>query len=309
MGFNRRNKGNVGLVVLFVILAVMMFGLSGVLMVKGNEKSAELKEIKEQVVVLDAASSNLTEQQDGLKTKSDQLSKQIEELQKDVEKLKETGINVSIEDESASSKAAYLTFDDGPSGNTVKILDFLKANNIKATFFVLEKNGQDEIYKRIVDEGHTIALHSTDHDYSRIYSSVDSSVKDFDDLNKFIKDVTGQESKIIRFPGGSNNTISNRYGGSGLMDRIRPAVGEKGYIYFDWNVDSMDASKGVQDKNVIVDAVLNQSKYLSDAVILMHDAAAKTTTVDALPEIVEGLKQQGFVFRALTEESPVVKFK
>lgn len=309
MSFNRRNNNHTGLTVLFTILAIAMLSLSGFLVVKGNEKSVAFKEVDEQVMVLDAASANLTEQQAELKTKNEQLTKQIEELKVDVEKLKSKGIDISIEDETASSKHAYLTFDDGPSANTVKILDFLKANNIKATFFVLEKDGQDAIYKRIVDEGHTIALHSTDHDYTRIYSSVDSSVKDFDELNAFIKEVTGTESNIIRFPGGSNNTVSNRYGGSGLMDKIRPAVLEKGYIYFDWNVDSMDASKGVQDKNVIVDAVLNQSKYLADAVILMHDAAAKTTTVDALPEIVEGLKKQGFVFRPLTEESPVIKFK
>lgn len=309
MSFKRRRNNNAGMTVLFTVLAIAMISLSGFLIVNGNEKSVELKTVNEQVEVLDAASANLNEQQTALKTKSEQLSKQIEELQKDIENLKASGIEIDMEEEAQQAKHAYLTFDDGPSNNTVKILDFLKANNIKATFFVLEKSESDEVYQRIVDEGHTIALHSTDHDYARIYKTVESSVKDFDDLRDFIKETTGADTNIIRFPGGSNNTVSNRYGGAGLMDKIRPAVEEKGYIYFDWNVDSMDASKGVQDKNVIVDAVLNQSKYLSDAVILMHDAAAKTTTVDALPEIVEGLKKQGFVFRPLTEESPVVKFK
>lgn len=308
MSFKRKNN-NVGMTVLFTVLAIVMMSLSGLLIVKGNEKTVELSTVNEQVEVLDAASANLNEQQTALKTKSEQLSKQIEELQKDIDALKAAGMEINVEAESKDTKHAYLTFDDGPSNNTVKILDFLKANNIKATFFVLEKNNQDEIYKRIVDEGHTIALHSTDHDYTRIYKNVESSVKDFEDLRTFIKETTGADTNIVRFPGGSNNTVSNRYGGAGLMDKIRPAVEEKGYLYFDWNVDSMDASKGVQDKNVIVDAVLNQSKYLSDAVILMHDAAAKTTTVDALPEIVEGLKKQGFVFRPLTDESPAVRFK
>lgn len=308
MNFSGRRKTNPGLMIVFILLSVIMVGVSGVLTVKGNEKSEELKTIKEEVEALDATHKNLTEQQEGLKAQSGQLVKQIEELKIEIQELEKSGIKINPEEET-DSKYAYLTFDDGPSANTVRILDFLKANNIKATFFVLERDGQDEIYKRIVDEGHTIALHSTDHDYARIYQSVESSVKDFDDLQAFVKEVTGEETNVIRFPGGSNNTVSNRYGGKGLMDKIRPAVEEEGYVYFDWNVDSMDASKGVQDKQVIVDAVLNQSKYLSDAVILMHDAAAKTTTVEALPEIVEGLKKQGFVFRPLTEESPTVRFK
>lgn len=308
MNFSGRRKTNPGLMIVFILLSVVLVGVSGVLTVKGNEKSAELKTIKEEVEALDATHKNLTEQQEGLKAQSGQLVKQIEELKIEIKELEKSGITINPEEET-DSKYAYLTFDDGPSANTVRILDFLKANNIKATFFVLERDGQDEIYKRIVDEGHTIALHSTDHDYARIYQSVESSVKDFDDLQAFVKEVTGEETNVIRFPGGSNNTVSNRYGGKGLMDKIRPAVEEEGYVYFDWNVDSMDASKGVQDKQVIVDAVLNQSKYLSDAVILMHDAAAKTTTVEALPEIVEGLKKQGFVFRPLTEESPTVRFK
>ena len=211
--------------------------------------------------------------------------------------------------EPSDEKVVYLTFDDGPSANTVKILDFLKANNIKATFFVLEKQGYDDLYKRIVDEGHAIAIHSSTHDYAEIYKNVDAFMADVKSLSDHIKDLTGVETKLLRFPGGSNNRVSHRYGGSDIMTKIIPTVEEAGYVYYDWNVDSQDAAKGLQDTQVIVDSVLSQAKHNNNAVILMHDAAAKTTTVEALPAIVEGLKEQGFVFDALTTESEPVKFK
>lgn len=207
-----------------------------------------------------------------------------------------------------NKKIAYLTFDDGPSANTIPILDFLKANHIKATFFVLKKEGYDDIYKRIVDEGHTIALHSSTHDYAQIYQNVDTFMNDMNTLSEHIKKLTGVETKIMRFPGGSNNRVSHRYGGSDVMSKIIPTVEEAGLVYYDWNVDSQDAAKGVQDTQVIINSVLSQAKYNNNAVILMHDAAAKTTTVKALPSIVEGLKEQGFVFEALTTESEPVKF-
>ena len=132
---------------------------------------------------------------------------------------------------------------------------------------------------------------------------------DVKSLSDHIKDLTGVETKILRFPGGSNNRVSHRYGGSDIMTKIIPTVEEAGYVYYDWNVDSQDAAKGLQDTQVIVDSVLSQAKHNNNAVILMHDAAAKTTTVEALPAIVEGLKEQGFVFDALTTESEPVKFK
>lgn len=170
-----------------------------------------------------------------------------------------------------NKKIAYLTFDDGPSANTIPILDFLKANHIKATFFVLKKEGYDDIYKRIVDEGHTIALHSSTHDYAQIYQNVDTFMNDMNTLSEHIKKLTGVETKIMRFPGGSNNRVSHRYGGSDVMSKIIPTVEEAGLVYYDWNVDSQDSAKGVQDTQVIINSVLSQAKYNNNAVILMHD--------------------------------------
>lgn len=310
MGYNKKNKG-IGVTVLLIGLAIALLATTGLIGVKNKEHKTTLKEIESKADTLKASKDTLTTQVDEIKQKNDQLSQQIEELNQEVNKLKEQGVNVDVlkEEKEEAKKIAYLTFDDGPSQNTIKILDFLKANNIHATFFVLGKDGYEDTYKRIVDEGHTLALHSDTHDYASIYRTVDTFMEDIESLASHMEEITGVESKVLRFPGGSNNTVSHRYGGKEIMNQIIPTVQEAGYVYFDWNVDSMDAAKGLQDKQVIIDSVLNQSKYQKNAVILMHDAAAKTTTVEALPEIVEGLKEQGFVFRGLTTESEPVKFK
>lgn len=305
----RRNSG-IGIVILFIVLSVGLLGSTGWLMTKGKGQKEVLKSVQEALQTAEAAKANLVLQVEELTTQNSQLTKQIEELNVEIKELEESGTNLSdlfIEEE--NKKVAYLTFDDGPSANTIKILDFLKANNIKATFFVLEKQGYDDLYKRIVDEGHAIAIHSSTHDYAEIYQNVDAFMADVKSLSDYIKDLTGVETKILRFPGGSNNRVSHRYGGSDIMSKIIPTIEGAGYVYYDWNVDSQDAAKGLQDTQVIVDSVLSQAKHNSNAVILMHDAAAKTTTVEALPAIVEGLKEQGFVFDALTTQSQPVKFK
>ncbi|OOB76977.1 MAG: hypothetical protein BEN19_03105 [Epulopiscium sp. Nuni2H_MBin003] len=231
----------------------------------------------------------------------------INALSIEIEDLAEDEATTNAESE-IPAKVAYLTFDDGPSENTVKILDILQEQNIKATFFVLGKTQQDEVYKRIVDEGHTIALHSNTHEYSDIYRTTDAFLEDIAILKQLILDITGYTPEILRFPGGSNNTVSHRYGGVDIMEEIITAVEESGYIYFDWNVDSLDASKGVQDKEIIVNAVLKQSSALDQAVILMHDSRYKTTTVEALPEIIDGLKNMGFAFDRLTSDTMIVQF-
>lgn len=305
-----RKNNQIGVTILLIILSIGLLGGTGFLVSKSKGHKEALVKIQEELSTVEASKSNLEIQVQELETKNEQLLQQIEELKIQIQELEQQGVDISvITEEVKDKKVAYLTFDDGPSANTIKILDFLKANHIKATFFVLEKDGYDDVYKRIVDEGHAIAIHSSTHDYAEIYQNVNNFMADVQSLSNHIKDLTGVETKILRFPGGSNNTVSHRYGGSDIMNKIIPTVTEAGYVYYDWNVDSQDAAKGVQDTQVIVNSVLNQAKYNDNAVILMHDAAAKTTTVQALPQIVEGLKQQGFVFDALSTESEPVKFK
>ena len=206
-------------------------------------------------------------------------------------------------------KIAYLTFDDGPSANnTPRILDILKKYNIKATFFV-NGNGKKKIYKRIVNEGHVIGNHTYSHNYKYIYSSVSSFKKDVDKLSDYLEEITGKRPEIFRFPGGSNNTVSRKYGGRTMMKTLCWVIYyDMDYQYFDWNVSSGDAITYRAKKDFIIRSALNGAKRTKHAIILMHDAAPKTTTVEALPEIIRGLESMGFKFDVLTKDTPGVHF-
>ena len=134
----------------------------------------------------------------------------------------------------------YLTFDDGPSTkNTARLLDILKEENVKATFFLTDKTNTDYLIKRMYDEGHTIGLHTASHNYKYIYSSTTNFIKDIEKIQEKVARITGEKSSIIRFPGGSSNTVSSF--NPGIMCTLSNMVIEKGYHYFDWNVSSGDA--------------------------------------------------------------------
>lgn len=196
----------------------------------------------------------------------------------------------------------YLTFDDGPSENTRRILDTLDKYGVKATFFVIHHKGFDDVYRDIVNRGHTIALHSYSHDYENIYSSEKAFYKDLDKLDGFIYDLTGVHSKIIRFPGGSSNTISKNHC-KGIMSTLTRSVEEKGYSYFDWNVDSGDADGNTVAADKLLKNIKNGMANRKEAVILMHDAKPKTTTADVLPQVIEYLLDRGYAILPLTEDS------
>lgn len=303
----RRKKYKKSLI--FLCLAIV-FSMTTVVL--GSQLLTKLKEFKETKATMVEVEASKAEKEEKLEVVQQSIKEKEEEvanLQVQVEQLKTTYPNLFRETGVQDTKRAYLTFDDGPSANTEKILDFLKANNIKATFFVIGAEGYDDLYKRIVDEGHTLAIHSNTHAYDEIYTSVDAFMKDIGVLSTKLEKLTGVKPNILRFPGGSNNTISNRYNSTGIMDKIIDKVTKEGYHYYDWNVDSLDASAKLQDKDVIVKSVLDGAKDMKNAIILMHDASIKTTTVDALPEIVEGLRKEGYVFEKITEETPVIQFK
>ena len=296
-------------ITLFATLSVIFTVGSLSLMIKLPDEIATMKEIKASVIELEELKVVQTEEQDKLVNEINEINTEIKSMQETLDKMKEQGLKVEENNEEQPVKYAYLTFDDGPSENTIKILDFLKENNIKATFFVIGKEGYDDVYKRIVDEGHTLAVHSNTHIYSEIYISVYAFRMDINTLAARLEKLTGTKPTIMRFPGGSNNTVSYKYGGEELMNKLIKAVQEDGFTYYDWNVDSSDASGNDRSKDAIFNAVMNGVKGKENAIILMHDAAAKKTTVDALPQIVAGLRKKGFVLDAITEETPLVQFK
>lgn len=196
----------------------------------------------------------------------------------------------------------YLTFDDGPnSGTTDVILDILKEEKVKATFFVTCK-GPDELIKREYNEGHTVALHTASHDYSIVYASVDSYFNDLKSVQDRVKNITGYESKIIRFPGGASNTISRRYS-NGIMSTLTQEVLNRGYKYYDWNISSGDAGN-TTDPNVVYSNVVNSLRTDRANMILMHDI--KPYTRDALRNIIKYGKSNGYRFEKITMDTEMI---
>lgn len=198
----------------------------------------------------------------------------------------------------------YLTFDDGPSSNTIKILDILKEHDIKATFFVIGNEDEDarEIYKRIVDEGHTLAMHSYSHKYSQMYGSVESFKEDYDKIQNYLFEVTGQECLFYRFPGGSSNHVSNTD-----MSEFIKFLNERGITYFDWNVSSGDATSRAYTPEELVENVVTDVEKYKTSIVLMHDAEAKATTVEALEPMIEALKDMGAEILPIDESTTVVQ--
>ena len=225
---------------------------------------------------------------------------------------KERTINVrkNVNDASDLTSIIYLTFNDGPSKTiTPKILDLLKSKNIKATFFVINHDDSelDQIIKRAYDEGHTIALHSYSNSYKTVYSSVEGY---FDDLNKLsdkIFGITGERPKIIRFIGGSSNTVSRRYS-KGIMTKLVKEVIDKGYHYFDWNVESLDDEKG-RAKNEIYKSVINGLSKDKYNVVLMHDYEDNYRSLEALSDIIDYGISHGYEFKAIDMSTPMVKHR
>ena len=199
----------------------------------------------------------------------------------------------------------FLTFDDGPSNVTTgEILDILKEENVKATFFVTN-NGPDYLIKRMYDEGHTVAIHTASHNYSKIYSSTDNYFADLKIVSDRIKRITGQTSKIVRFPGGSSNTISKRYS-KGIMTKLTEELFNQGYRYYDWNIDSGDASSAKTKEAVYNNVVGNLSKNKAN-VVLMHDV--KKATRDALRDIIHYGKENNYSFDRIDMDIYMVRQK
>lgn len=197
-------------------------------------------------------------------------------------------------------KRAYLTFDDGPSDNTDTILDILSQYGLKATFFVIEKTDQASIqhYQRILNEGHTLAMHSASHVYSQIYASMDAYVNDVTELQNYLESITGFKPEFYRFPGGSSNTV-----GDISMNDCVTYLDSVDITYFDWNVDSGDANRCGSSADEIVSNVVNGVCKHNNSVVLMHDTNAKATTVAALPYIIQQLEDMGVTILPITDET------
>ena len=214
-----------------------------------------------------------------------------------------TDAKTKTNDKKSNNGVIWLTFDDGPSSTiTPKVLDILKKENVKATFFVLNYSDANEhLIKRIVAEGHTIGIHGYSHEYSKIYKSKETFMNNIYKLQDKIYKSTGVKSMYIRFPGGSSNTVSRRYC-KGIMTTLAKEVLEKGFKYYDWNISSGDAGGAKNSKAVYKNVTKNLSKKRGN-LVLCHDIHLKT--LEALPDIIKYAKKEGYTFARIDDNTPM----
>lgn len=214
-----------------------------------------------------------------------------------------------ISKEQAAKNRIYLTFDDGPSSNiTPRILDILKGNGIKATFFILDYSAADKpLVKRMLDEGHAVGIHGFTHEYS-VYGSEALYLENIRKLGGKLRADFGLDTKLTRFLGGSSNAVSKKYC-KGIMSRLVKSVPANGYIYYDWNVSSGDAAVPVPSAAAVKRNVLSALRPNRNNIVLMHDSATHSTTADALQAIIDAGRSGGYVFDRLTPSVPPVHHK
>jgi peptidoglycan/xylan/chitin deacetylase (PgdA/CDA1 family) len=198
-------------------------------------------------------------------------------------------------------KLVYLTFDDGPSHTTSEILDILAEEKVHATFFVLGSTITEEgeaCLKKMVEEGHTIGIHTYSHNYKKIYSSVEDFLDDFYKVYHQIYEITGIKVNIFRFPWGSKNSYNKR-----IHDELVAEMERRGFTYYDWNVSAED-SVGNPTAYGIKNNVLNNLDKFNSPIILMHDASINSLTADTLPDILDYILNQGYEFDTLDHRKP-----
>lgn len=297
---NKRQRRVQRLKRLIVIMLVMVFvipvTISIVLAVQLHGLGKQVNELQAEIASMQI---QLEEQKVGA-ADSQELTE--EEASADVQTLENQNVwseSSGITPADSGIHKVYLTFDDGPSANTDQILDILDEYGVKATFFVVGKEGYNDQYRRIVEEGHTLGMHSYSHVYRDIYESVEAYGQDLEKLHTYLYELTGVDSRIVRLPGGSSNTVSK--------DKIQDIIaylGQQGMTYYDWNVSSGDAASGYVSAQQIADNVLNHVSEHHTSIVLMHDASGKNTTVEALPIILEKiLESDNMVLLPITEDT------
>lgn len=317
--------------VLLIASAVTAVAL-GVKYYKSNEEIARMNEelSKEKSLLDEQISANeslkeqnssevesyenkLNQQSSEHQSAVDELNKKIKDLNKQLAAKKATsttkasssgGVPVMTTPTPTPStgKTVYLTFDDGPSSYTPQVLDVLDKYGVKATFFVKNGGSYNYVMKEIVDRGHQIALHTYSHDYAKIYSSDEAYFNDLQKISNLVYEQTGVTANVLRFPGGSSNTVSKKYS-KGIMSRLTDSVVEKGYVYFDWNCTNGDAD-GANTVQKQLNYCSQYPKSASRIVVLMHDT--KKVTLESLPKIIEYYQSCGMQFGVLTPAVPPI---
>lgn len=303
--------------IVLLIISILFFLIVDVLMYQSiTEKNIKLHQLEKNIETLFTIRKENKTSQKEVQVVTDEVEKvqkEIDELTKKEEQLKQQ--EAALKEEKAKketppqppvvtgNRVVYLTFDDGPSPRTSEILDILKKYNVKATFFVTNQNSQyDYLIKRAYDEGHTIGLHTSSHNYHEIYASEDAYFADLQAIQDKVYNITGYRSTIIRFPGGSSNTVS-RFN-PGIMTRLTQLVEERGFYYHDWNVDSEDAAGANEERQM--NNVMTYSPKHEVVNLLMHDSGNKYATVNSLEAKIKYYLDNGYSIEPITPSSPCV---
>ena len=270
------------IVLIFIMLAISIFYIAETIKINKREKA-----FTNQLVEFTQKIQN--EEQQKEKEEKEQKGKKPQLTDKGRENLK----NIYHGDD----KIAYLTFDDGPSNNTSKILDILNQYNIKATFFVLGAQVKifPETTNRMYNEGHYIANHGYSHKYQTIYQSPEQVLNEFNQCNQIVAqtiNVPEYNSHLFRFPGGS---VGGKY--ASIKSQAATLLSQNNILYIDWNSLTGDAQKQDLTEDYLMENLKNTTANKNHIVVLMHDAQAKIKTVEVLPKVIEYLKQQGYSFQ------------
>lgn len=290
----RRRAVKARRIVFSVIVAIILASL-----VYSCYSHYKMTELRENISTLE---KQLEEDEANRKSLQEQLDKLEEELhEKEAELQKKTEATTDHPDK----PNVYLTFDDGPSKNTDSILDALGEYNVRATFFCLAREGDENTarYKRIVEEGHTLAMHSYSHDYKKVYADLEAFKEDVSKIRGFLYDATGIRPKYYRFPGGSSNTVSRV-----SMKKCIQYIDGKGITYFDWNAQNDDATGEAYTASQLVSHAMADVKGAGEnVVLLMHDEKTKTATAESIPELIRKLRGAGYDILQITEKTPPVQ--
>ncbi len=287
---------------LCIVLLIRMNSLEKMLEERIRENDSKIEQLKE-----DVKKASETDAQNAQMKKDLEA---VEKLEKDTtSKLYLTNAGDSESDVEKGTvklngKKVYLTFDDGPSPYTDEILDILKEENVKATFFVVASSTKySQQMNRIVDEGHAIGIHSTSHDYSVIYKDINSFKNDVETAGNNIFQMTGVRTKLYRFPGGSSNQVST----VPIKDCI-DYLNKNGYTYFDWNAMNDDAEVVDHTAEYLKDTALGYIRANEgNSVVLMHDLEGHHETVEALKPLIQTLKSEGYEILPITKDTTPVQ--
>ena len=269
-------KLNIKKVILVSIIMILIIALIGTLATFGILHKIKLNTLKEEQIAQREKVTHKVYITD--EDKKNNIVKKVEEIY------------------NSDYKRVFLTFDDGPSKSvTIPILDILKENNIKATFFMLGSNVNryPEIVKRAYQEGHYIANHSFTHEYKKIYESPEKVLEEYNRTEKVIRKAIGDNtynSRLFRFPGGS---IGGKYD-KNKQEAVK-LLNKNNIAHLDWNALTADAA-GITDADEMLNYVEETIGNKKSVVILMHDLGTKKTTYEILPKLINALKEKGYVF-------------